>query len=1176
MADQSNSQFPFAAIAVAAAFVSSVWFTQRPLELTRPAEPDRYRYDFDLGREVDARLWEDPFAAAYRGLEQRKNERGQGAGAPPLPRVGELLAPVTHGEAEPLPRAQTVIIALLPGNPFVGGEELRRRARYAILSGLRAEGWAPRTPEYLGVAVAAAISDTAGQPHEVKLPFEYLIAGQTGIQAQTLLLWLDEAQVQNRRFDRLAHLAAQLFAKVPAPQRSAIRLAVVGPSSSSGLRNALSDLKHSEACAPGQLDMRCEGYRLLFAATFVNAAATAPAHRVIGDGSDRPPGPRGSWVDPSQQWETDAQSIEAELRLQFKRVLGRGDADTEPGPSYRSTVATDDTVARAMVAEMRARGIGQSGLWQMNDAPAGGQARVVVVAEWDSFYAKQFFDELDQAAQTAQELASSDGQRTLRPLRFDRYSYFRGTDGVSERQDKNSSRPTGGTGATGVVEWPEGADQRDYLRRLAGQLRRSERDGGGSIEAFVLIGSDVHDKLMILQALREEFADKSFFTSDFDVRFLHPRMREFTRNVVVVSAYGAQVGRAGGPANPTDARPDVVKGLPFRDSGQVALFRAARLAARPHGEDPANRIEPLPCLRLREMGRSGLLAHDVPWSATEGPQAKASGAQTPGCQRAATDRGTALVLLPFGVALVALLLWPSTPALKRLRAHLALHHRNRRRAAPLRHRPRWWGDDRGAILAAFLGLHVAALLWFACSAVEMRWPGHVTVERAAGLCALAVAAAWLAVYPGAAALRNALAHKPNAVPRVLASAIVLLLIAGAVLSAYGWTTPADTTHEPVRWLDGVSGWPAQTLVAGAIILSVAILDAAWYGIDRSATVLARRLFGGTQARLRERPSQAGTEPTARRWQRLVRAALVLSWPRAVGGSQYFEHVWLRYRLSGRPLARLARVAVLTVASGLLFWVVFAPLTEGYRLELPVRGADHRALMGWTQLAAVAAFLVLANAVCEATIVCCLFIRALDRGRSIYPEVVLERAAARLGGADRAAWLRRIQAAPELRAEPATDGPPRHSLLDDWIDIQVLGERTTIIAALVIGPFVVLTLLMFARSRLFDGFALTSALVALFVLALVILTSVAVALKIVAEQARQRSLTRMREDLRWLRGAGEPWSALERKFEALIAEVGALRKGAFAPFFDQPLVRAILVPLTGASGIQVFEYLLLAK
>ena len=45
---------------------------------------------------------------------------------------------------------------------------------------------------------------------------------------------------------------------------------------------------------------------------------------------------------------------------------------------------------------------------------------------------------------------------------------------------------------------------------------------------------------------------------------------------------------------------------------------------------------------------------------------------------------------------------------------------------------------------------------------------------------------------------------------------------------------------------------------------------------------------------------------------------------------------------------------------------------------------------------------------------------------------------------------------------------------------------------------------------------------------------------------------------------------------LIAQVENEQRGAFASFFDQPLLKAVLVPLGGAGGTQLFDYLLLGR
>ncbi len=80
----------------------------------------------------------------------------------------------------------------------------------------------------------------------------------------------------------------------------------------------------------------------------------------------------------------------------------------------------------------------------------------------------------------------------------------------------------------------------------------------------------------------------------------------------------------------------------------------------------------------------------------------------------------------------------------------------------------------------------------------------------------------------------------------------------------------------------------------------------------------------------------------------------------------------------------------------------------------------------------------------------------------------------------------------------------------------------------------------------------------------------------AEAARRRRCERMQADLLWLKGAGPEYAGLAEQFPGLIDQVRNLRQGAFAPFFQQPLVRALLVPLGGAGGIQLLELLMFGR
>ena len=64
----------------------------------------------------------------------------------------------------------------------------------------------------------------------------------------------------------------------------------------------------------------------------------------------------------------------------------------------------------------------------------------------------------------------------------------------------------------------------------------------------------MHDKLLVLQALHEDFADRVFFTTDVDARYLHPRTQAFTRNLVVARSLprGVYPPPAGAPAGASD------------------------------------------------------------------------------------------------------------------------------------------------------------------------------------------------------------------------------------------------------------------------------------------------------------------------------------------------------------------------------------------------------------------------------------------------------------------------------------------------------------------------------------------------------------------------------------------------------------------------------------------------
>jgi hypothetical protein len=174
-----------------------------------------------------------------------------------------------------------------------------------------------------------------------------------------------------------------------------------------------------------------------------------------------------------------------------------------------------------------------------------------------------------------------------------------------DEPDKGSANRNGK--AETALEWPESRDQLDYLRRQAQSLKSSESQAGADpIGAIGIFGNDVHDKLLVLQALHDTFADKVFFTTDMDARFLHPRTQAFTRNLIVASSLPLEFYR------PRAGDLDLQAGTPpFRNVYQTAAFLAARQAGCRSVECKAlerkAELKALDNPSLYEVGRSGVV-----------------------------------------------------------------------------------------------------------------------------------------------------------------------------------------------------------------------------------------------------------------------------------------------------------------------------------------------------------------------------------------------------------------------------------------------------------------------------------------------------------------------------------------------------------------------------------------
>ncbi len=139
--------------------------------------------------------------------------------------------------------------------------------------------------------------------------------------------------------------------------------------------------------------------------------------------------------------------------------------------------------------------------------------------------------------------------------------------------------------------------------------------------------------------------------------------------------------------------------------------------------------------------------------------------------------------------------------------------------------------------------------------------------------------------------------------------------------------------------------------------------------------------------------------------------------------------------------------------------------------------------------------------------------------------------------------------------------------------QLLARITQPVENLVWYPAVVLFLLIVARSGFFDAWNLPFAMQLVIGMALVLLIGFAWKLRRAAEAMRTRTLRDL-EALRVLYVGVPDGEHITAQADAMIGQLRTLRLGAYAPFSQQPLLRALLSLLSGVTGLSLLETLTL--
>ena len=144
----------------------------------------------------------------------------------------------------------------------------------------------------------------------------------------------------------------------------------------------------------------------------------------------------------------------------------------------------------------------------------------------------------------------------------------------------------------------------------------------------------------------------------------------------------------------------------------------------------------------------------------------------------------------------------------------------------------------------------------------------------------------------------------------------------------------------------------------------------------------------------------------------------------------------------------------------------------------------------------------------------------------------------------------------------------------WIDVRLVADWTAAIGPLVYYPFITLGLMLLARSPLLANWDLPLGLYIVFGLTAGYTAAAAYTLRRAAERTRRFALDDLgRQIMRATGRSGQ--DAFVNQLALLRDQAGAMREGALAPFAQQPILRAFLLPLISGGGLAVIEYLIKA-
>jgi len=363
--------------------------------------------------------------------------------------------------------------------------------------------------------------------------------------------------------------------------------------------------------------------------------------------------------------------------------------------------------------------------------------------------------------------------------------------------------------------------------------------------------------------------------------------------------------------------------------------------------------------------------------------------------------------------------------------------------------------------------------------------------------------------------------------RLFAVIGLIILVGSAIFMTMGGVTSLMANHdegEPFSWTAGVSIWPGQLLRLLTVVLCVVFLVKGWRDLAKNSD----HLTDAFQFRIDQSHRPRFTWKSF--WTNLQR----VYHPAATRAATTVDQAWAWYLDAARPLQRIARVLVLSLLYGAIMFSVDRWVL-GEEMIHPCRGWLS-CQVDWIMALNTVSLVVLLNlAVFDEVMLCRRWISWVTLSSGGWSEQVQEE------------YLREYGLSQSHKAE--------FDRLKHLAGIDLIGQRTEAVNRLIRYPFIALLIMIAARNDYFDIWNYPIVLLLAWALNVVLALSAALLLYKSADKGKQGVLVALSKQMIQAIGLGKDHEIRARQVQYIIDQVEANQKGAFVPFYKQPVVES---------------------